>query len=366
MPSLLKDLYSPDFYHSFSNILAKVLPNFEKELFQKSIFDINWEQRELKDRMKHTSAVLSHFFPKDFEKASKTIEQLTSELAQSELKNKALELMFIPEYIEKYGLNHFEISAKLFETVTPLTSCEFAVRPFIIQYDGRMLEQMFQWSLHENFHVRRLATEGCRPRLPWAIALPKFKKDPSPILPILKNLKNDTSEYVRRSVANNINDIAKDNPQITIEIAKKWKGKNPETDAIVKHACRTLLKQGNPEILEIFGLNHAGIELKYFNVVSPKVQIGKSLQFNFAVLNSSNSPMLLRMEYAIYFKRQNGTHAKKVFKISERQIQSGETMALTRKQSFKPITTRKYYAGDHRISIIINGKEMDVLEFELM
>jgi 3-methyladenine DNA glycosylase AlkC len=365
MPFLLKDLYSPDFYRSFSYNLAKVLQNYDKELFQKSIFDAQWEQRELKDRMKHTSAVLTHFFPKDFVKAAKTIEKLISVLAQSELKNKALELMFIPDYIENYGMEHLETSAKLFEIVTPLTSCEFAVRPFIIRYEEQMQAQMLQWSLHENHHVRRLASEGSRPRLPWAIALPKFKKDPNPILPILENLKQDTSEYVRRSVANNINDIAKDNPHITIEIAKKWKGRHPETDALVKHACRTLLKQGEPEILELFGLNPTRIELLDFKILNPQVAKGSYLQFVLKIQNTHKHSKLAKLEYAVYFKRQNGTHAKKVFKISERELDAGAIISLERKHSFKPITTRKYYAGDHRIAIIINGKEMDVLDFEL-
>jgi len=365
MPFLLKDLYSPDFYYSFSNILAKVLPDLDKEHFQKSILDANWEQRELKERMKHTSAVLSHFFPKDFVKAAKIIEQLISVLAQSELKNKALELMFIPDYIENYGIEHLETSSKLFEIVTPLTSCEFAVRPFIIRYEEQMLIQMLQWSLHENHHVRRLASEGCRPRLPWAIALHKFKKDPNPILPILENLKQDASEYVRRSVANNINDIAKDNLHITIEIAKKWKGRHPETDALVKHACRTLLKQGEPEILALFGLNQAGIELLDFKILNPRVAMGSSLQFALKIQNTHKHAKLARLEYAVYFKRQNGSHAKKVFKISEREPGAGAIISLERKHSFKPITTRKYYTGDHRIAIIINGKEMDVLDFEL-
>jgi 3-methyladenine DNA glycosylase AlkC len=365
MPSLLKDLYSPDFYHSFSNILAKVLPDLDKEHFQKSILDANWKQRELKERMKHTSAVLSHFFPKDFVKAAKIIQQLISVLAQSELKNKGLELMFLPDYIEKYGMEHLETSARLFEIVTPLSSCEFAVRPFIIRYEEQMLSQMLQWSLHENHHVRRLASEGCRPRLPWAIALPKFKKDPNPILPILENLKQDASEYVRRSVANNINDIAKDNPHITIEIAKKWKGKHPETDALVKHACRNLLKQGEPEILALFGLNQAGIELLDFKILNPRVAIGSSLQFALKIQNTHKHAKLARLEYAVYFKRQNGSYAKKVFKISEREPGAGAIISLERKHSFKPITTRKYYKGDHRIAIIINGKEMDVLGFEL-
>jgi 3-methyladenine DNA glycosylase AlkC len=151
--------------------------------------------------------------------------------------------IFLPDYIEQYGLEDFESSVKAIENVTRFVSCEFAVRPFILKYGGTMMKKMRTWSLHKSYHVRRLSSEGSRPRLPWAISIPELKKDPSPILPILENLKNDPSEWVRRSVANNLNDIAKDHPGLVIELARKWKGISRETDAIIKHGSRTLLKK---------------------------------------------------------------------------------------------------------------------------
>ena len=135
-----------------------------------------------------------------------------------------LEHMFIPDYIEVYGIDHFDLSMKAFETVTQFVSCEFAVRPFFIRYGNQMVNQMKIWSRHKNESVRRLSSEGSRPRLPWAMAIPALKKDPSPILPILENLKNDPSEDVRRSVANNINDIAKDHPDIVMKLGQRLEG----------------------------------------------------------------------------------------------------------------------------------------------
>jgi 3-methyladenine DNA glycosylase AlkC len=230
-----------------------------------------------------------------------------------------------------------------------------------------MIAQMLKWSLHKNEKVRRLSSEGCRPRLPWALALPALKKDPAPVLPVLENLKNDPSEWVRRSVANNLNDISKDNPDVVIAIAKKWKGISPETDAIIKHACRTLLKQGHPVILDYYQLNKSDkIELSNFKIINPQLTTGEDLIFSFTLLNREITPQNIRMEYGLYYLKQNGQHSKKVFKISEKTFQPDEKADITRKQSFRIITTRKFYPGLHKLSIIINGQEHTAAEFELI
>jgi len=188
-----------------------------------------------------------------------------------------------------------------------------------------------------------------------------------PILPILENLKNDESEFVRKSVANNLNDISKDNPQIVIKIVKNWQGKTKNTDWIIKHASRTLLKQGNPEVLQIFGFGSAKkIKIENLQIRTPKVKIGKALEFRFQLSNSDNTNANIRLEYAVYYKKANGSLAKKVFKISEKTYPANSTTQIERKQSFKLITTRKYHLGQHKLSVIINGKESDKLDFKLI
>jgi 3-methyladenine DNA glycosylase AlkC len=363
---LLKDLYSPMFYTNFGDVLQKFLPDFDKKKFNKQIFSKDWNDKELKDRMWHTTRVLNEHLPSDFKKTAKIIKNLVTELQRRPITGSGLEFMFLPDYIEKYGIHDFETSVNLFEHVTPFTSCEFAVRPFVIKYEMKMLERMLDWSTHKNHHVRRLASEGARPRLPWAMALPALKKNPSSILPILENLKADESEYVRRSVANNLNDIAKDNPHVVIEIAKKWKGLSKETDAIIKHGARTLLKQGNADILKHFGLqNNTKVEVHQFNIVNKKIKIGDYLEFDFLLRNSDKKAQELRLEYAIHYLRNNGTHAKKVFKISERTIDPMEEIKIKRKQSFKLITTRQFYIGKQYVSVIVNGNERAKEEFWL-
>lgn len=363
---LLKDLYSTEFFGHLATVLHTTVPDFNKKQFLRLVFDEQWEARELKARMRHISTVLHRFMPQDFSAAAALIENIAAAIPASPIATASLECMFLPDYIEQYGLAYFDESVKAMEQTTSLSSCEFAIRPFILQYGHRMMTQMKLWSLHRNHHLRRLASEGCRPRLPWAIALPPFKKDPAPILPILENLKSDPSEYVRRSVANNLNDIARDNPQVVLEIAHKWKGNGRDTDAIIKHGCRNLLKQGHPAILEYYGLHTDQLTLQHLQLHTPKVNTGKDLSFTFSIASDSGKNAVVRLEYAVHFLRQNGTHSKKVFKISEKQLAAGGTVTINRKHSFRSITTRKYYPGSHRVSVIVNGKELGILSFELV
>lgn len=365
MSTLLKDIYSEEFYQAFGKQVKKVLPSFSPARFLKKIQSPEWDQKELKDRMRHTADMLHRELPADFTKAAAVLDKLTDQLNGFRFPSGSLALMFLPDYVERYGINHFDQAVALFEKITPITSCEFAVRPFLIRYPDAMLKQMIAWSTHSNHHVRRLASEGSRPRLPWAIALPAFKKDPRPALPLLENLRNDPSEYVRRSVANHLNDIAKDNPSVVLEVARKWKGLSPETDALIKHACRTLLKKGDASVLSLHGLDARNLEVSMLQH-NRKLRMGESLNFECTVSNKSKKPVLTRLEYALYFLRQNGQYGKKVFKISEKTIPGNSSIEVSRSHAFRPITTRVYYAGTQRLSIIVNGKESGSVDFRLV
>ncbi len=365
MSTLLKDLYSPVFYRNFAEVLEYTLPPFDRVEFQRRIFNAEFNELELKQRMSHTTAVLADFLGQGFATAVDYICRLIDNLRAAGITEQSLEYMFLPEFIERYGLDDYQTSIQAFEYVTQYTSCEFAVRPFIQKYGEHMLEQMQRWSNHENNMVRRLASEGSRPRLPWAMALPELKSDPAPLLPILENLKHDKCGIVRRSVANSLNDISKDNPEVTIDVARRWLGSRPETDALVKHGCRTLLKQGNPETLMMFGYDNRDLELLDFRLLSPRVKMGDQLEFSFAIDNRSEKAKLLRIEYAIYLLKKNGSLAKKVFKISERELEAGGHLGINKQHRFKPITTRVYYSGRHEAAVIINGKESESVAFEL-
>ncbi|MBP4137934.1 DNA alkylation repair protein [Flavobacterium geliluteum] len=364
--ALIKDIYSVTFYEKFGQAVAEIHPTFDKQQFIDTIYQDDFAQKEWKDRMKHTTVVLHQFMPESFSEAVLLIDKIIQNLKKNKFTDGNLAFIFFADYIEMYGLDDFKTSAKAFVSITQFISCEFAVRPFILKYKEKMIDEMVQWSLHENHHVRRLASEGSRPRLPWAMAIPFLKKDPASILPILENLKNDSSEYVRRSVANSLNDIAKDNAQTVLEIAKKWRGISKETDGIIKHGCRTLLKQGHPEILSHYGLESTNIALSSFEIKTPVVKIGSYLEFQFQLNNKNNEAKNVRLEYAIHYKKAKGHLAKKVFKISEKSYSPNQIIKVERKQSFKVITTRVFHTGMHQLSIIINGTESDVLEFELI
>lgn len=366
MSYLLKDLYSPAFYNRLTTALTSTLPDFDRQKFLKEIFSDDFISKELKERMKHTSKVLYGFLPANYPETIEIIKKTIEELRKKGISEDGLAYMFLPDYLETYGIDYFDESVEALEFVTQFVSCEFAVRPFILKYGDRMIAKMQEWSLHESHKVRRLASEGSRPRLPWAMGIPFLKKDPGSILPILENLKQDSSEYVRRSVANSLNDIAKDHPNIVLDFAKSWSGLSIETDAIIKHGCRTLLKQGHPEILKYYGLSDEGILLKDFKILTPEVSIGESLAFSFSIKNENPMAQKIRLEYAIYYKKQNGQNTKKVFKISERIYPAGAEVSIVRKQKFVLITTRKFHLGDHQIAMIINGAEKESSSFDLL
>jgi 3-methyladenine DNA glycosylase AlkC len=367
MPELLKNLYNKNFLDKFSESLPQIIKEFDKEAFVCDILSEDWEEMELKQRMKHIAAVLKTYLHDDYENNVKSIIQIIDLLRMNEVKEQSIEYMFLPEFIEMYGLDYFDISMNAIEEITQFTSCEFAIRPFLKKYPEETFSIMYRWSNHRSHLVRRLSSEGCRPRLPWAMGIPDLKINPKPILPILENLKNDPSEFVRRSVANNLNDISKDHPEIVIEMARRWKGYNKNTDWIVKHGCRTLLKQANKEIFSLFGLeSEVNCTIENFQIHSDSINIGDDLEFTFDLINQSNHPLKLRIEYAIHYMKANGKWNRKLFKITENTFESNVTYPFTRKQSFRNMTTRKHYVGNHKIEIVINGMEKAEREFELL
>jgi 3-methyladenine DNA glycosylase AlkC len=227
------------------------------------------------------------------------------------------------------------------------------------------MEFLLELAKHENENVRRFASEGCRPRLPWAMALPQFKKDPSPIIPILAQLKDDESEFVRRSVANNLNDISKDNPDLVLKLSKKWLGKSERRNWIIKHASRTMLKAGNKRALMLFGYgNPKRINVQNFEVKTKKVKIGDYLKFSFKLNVKNSQKSKLRLEYAIDYLKANNLHNKKVFQISENIYSPGDHF-FSKKHSFAEMTTRKHYPGLHKVSIVVNGEIKSTQSFQV-
>ncbi|MCF6293810.1 MAG: hypothetical protein L3J04_10490 [Robiginitomaculum sp.] len=268
--------------------------------------------------------------------------------------------------VGQHGLGDFDRSMEVLRQMSKRFSSEFGIRYFLLADQARALAIMQSWLGDANRHVRRLVSEGSRPRLPWAMQLPKLVADPEPIMGLLHNLRDDEHEYVRRSVANNLNDIAKDHPDLIGDLAVEWmENAKPVRQKLLRHACRTLIKQGHETALQAFGVFPAKIEQPKINIASKTVQFGEKLQFSVEILSNSDQPQELIIDYILHFKKANGKLAPKVFKWSKFTLAAGQSRVLQKKHSIRPITTRKYYGGIQGLSLRINGKDFGYLEFEL-
>ena len=362
MPEPLKNMLNHNLLCKIASDIQSVHSTFLVDEFIQSTMGETWNDLELKDRIYKVAANLGKYLPEDYRTAIGIIDKVVMNYG-TWLDGFA---WFFPVFVELYGQDeeNWDVSIAALERYTPYASSEMAVRPFIIKHEDRMMAQMYVWSKHENELVRRLACEGCRPALPWAPALNSFKKDPAPILPILEQLKTDPSLWVRKSVANNLNDISKTHPELAVKIAKEWYGKNEHTDWIVKHGCRTLLKKGNRETLAIFGCDDAtSIDVIDFALGASVVSIGEDITFSFSI--STKQAVKARLEYGVDYVKSGGKRSRKIFKISEVSLKENEKKAYVKKHSFADVSTRKHYPGTHSITLTVNGAERGTLDFDL-
>ncbi len=356
----LKDEYSKAFIEEIGAKLSKLNNSFNPKSFTQSVINKDWKQRELKDRMRFITKNIHNHLNFPYSEQVDILGEIVADYG-------GLKGMIFPDFVQVYGLDDFKTSLKALELFTQYSTAEFAIRPFIEKYPEQTMNQMLLWSSHKNEHLRRLASEGCRPKLPWAPPLREFIKNPKPVLPILENLKNDDSLYVRKSVANHLNDISKSQPELVLKIGEKWHGKTEHTNWIVKHALRTLLKKGNKNALSIFGLDDSK-NLKINNLLLSKsaIKIGDFIHFDFDITNTSNREKNLRVEYKVAYVKANGSTSDKVFQISEFTLKEKATKHFSRKQWFKELSTRKHYPGVHKISIFINGDFKKSIDLNLI
>ena len=356
MAEQLKNVYSQSFVEDLSKKIALNYHGFQKDRFVKKILNDDWENKELKHRMRYIAITLNEFLPFSYDKQLEVLIKAKEHF-------EGLQALIFQDFVELFGLEDYKNSMEALKHFTINSSSEFAIRQFILRYEDKTLEEMKRWTKSSNEHIRRLACEGCRPRLPWAIALIEFKKNPLKVLEIIELLKNDESLYVRKSVANNLNDISKDNPQYLIEFVKNNLGLNENLDWICKHASRTLLKKGDNDILKLFGIDKSS----HINILNfqcdKKVNLGDFLNFSFE-LSSDELLGNLRVEYQISYLKSNNSYSKKSFMIHQNYIDS-KNKKFFKKQIFREMTTRKHYFGKHFISIFINGKEFIKGEFQL-
>lgn len=264
----------------------------------------------------------------------------------------------VTEAVAVRGQDIFEPALALLAELTPRLTAETAVRSFLRTDPERALRVIAAWTTHPDLHIRRLASEGTRPRLPWAPRLPESIADPTPALPLLDALYRDDSEYVRKSVANHLNDISRDHPDIAIDVAARWlSAPAPTTTRLVRHGLRTLIKSGHADALALLGHPpDTPVTVQGPHLHASSIQIGDYLLFDYSVTNTHDQTAHLVIDYVIHHMKANGTRTPKVFKLTTRSLAPGETWRATRRHSFKPITTRRYHPGAHLVQLQVNGR----------
>ena len=363
----IKEMFNRETVAALAASVHDHYPDFDQQAFAARIFDAGWEALELKQRMRHITHVFHDCLPASDHAALGILRPALASLAGRGFGGYGIVALVFPDYVEVYGIEDWDASIPALEEFTQVISAEFAIRPFIVRYQDRTMAQMLAWTDHQNAEVRRLASEGCRPRLPWGIALPALKANPHPILPILERLKQDPSKSVRRSVANNLNDISKDNADFVLSVLRRWQAEgSPEIHRITSHALRTLVKQGHPEALELLGYpSDAAIAVRNLSITPDAMRIGETVTLTFDIKSLANEAQNLMIDYVVYHMRASGELTPKVFKLAKRSLQPGQTLHITKSHSFAPVTTRRYYPGQHAIEPKINGKLWGRIDFVL-
>ncbi|MEM9987446.1 MAG: DNA alkylation repair protein, partial [Bacteroidota bacterium] len=338
---LVNQYFQRPFLDEMGELISKEYSAWDQSLFLGRVYAEDWDQKALLQRMAHISQVLKQGLPEEYLVALDILKRAAKG-------NSGFNGMVLSDFVGQFGIDQPKESLDALEIFTQVGSAEFAIRQFILKHEVLTMRRMEAWARHPNEHVRRLASEGCRPRLPWAVALPKYKKDPSPVLPILDQLKEDPSMYVRKSVANHLNDLSKDNPEVLLDLLESWKPNAPATTQwIIKHALRSLVKQGSPRALSLLGFESKNIKVSHLQLKPHNMSMGETLEFGFEITNLGEKEAQVVVDYQIHFVKANGVTAPKVFKLKNVKLGPEQSIQMSKSHTIKPITTRKYYSGHH-------------------
>lgn len=367
MAEPFKNLLNPQVVASLAKLVRNAYPKFPDKKFQAAVLK-TLDQLELKDRAHLIGDSLRSHLPADSTQATSILLDAVSSLPEPEGEKVQDGWLLFPinSYLSRHGLESFDVSIKLIRETTKRFTAEFGIRAFLINRPADTLAHLANWATDPNLHVRRLVSEGTRPRLPWGEQIPAFIQDPTPILPLLEQLKDDPEEYVRRSVANNLNDISKDHPQTFLRVAKSWvQPKNKNRARLLAHASRTLVKAGHPDALSLLGFAPPQLELTHFALTPKSLQLGNTLTVNLTLSSTAKKPQPLVIDYRFHFVKANGKTSPKVFKGSKITLDPQATRSLTHKFPLKKVTTRAYYPGLTQVELIINGHPLAQSPFTL-
>lgn len=369
MAELLKNQFGVDIPEKIARMISSVFPDFNYDAFLQDAI-LGYDELPLMQRGKKIAQSLRRYLPADYRVA---LEILIASLG-TKIDNTAnlgmTTFIYLPHvcFVSEYGLDHFEISLQAQYELTQLFTAEFSIRPFIERYPEATIERLKKWACDSNTDVRRLVSEGTRPRLPWAPRLKQFQKDPGPVLELLELLKDDPELYVRRSVANNLNDIGKDHPELLVATAGRWMiDASEERRWIIRHGLRSAVKRAEPGALTVMGFgNNAIVSISNIIITPERVAVGNSVTLSFEITNTALRRQLILVDFSIHFVKANGKILPKVFKLKTINLAAKETIRVSKSISLAKMTTRKHYPGRHKIDVILNGNASELGYFELI
>ena len=373
MAEPLKNSFGADVPKALAQQIRQVHPQFDATTFVADALK-GYDGLELLPRGRHIAKTLRQHLPADYRRALQILLESTQvPVKRTDFGGRAPNAMagfyFMPHcvFVAEFGLSHFEESMQANYVLTQKFTAEFSVRPYLIHHQEVTLARLREWTQDPSEHVRRLVSEGSRPRLPWAMRLPAFQADPKPVLALLELLKDDPALYVRRSVANNLNDIGKDHPAVLNSVAKRWlKNALPERAWVVHHALRWAVKQGDAGALAVLGFGKpADVALSQARISPAKALVGGKVTITFTLRNPSAQPQELMVDFQIHYVKANGGTSPKVFKLKAINLPPYGSVELAKTVSLREMTTRKHHAGIHRVDIIVNGKPIELGVFLL-
>lgn len=355
----LKDQFNKKFYEKLAEAFNKADKNFHPEKFVKDVI-AGLDDMVLNQRLRNTTVHLKKHLPQDYKRSAAIIMQVAPEF-----KSHFTSFVF-PDFVGQYGHDDVKISLDALKYLTQFGTSEFAIREFLKRDLKGTLKVMNKWAEDKNHHVRRLASEGCRPRLPWSYNLPEIMKDPELTRPILEKLKEDNELYIKKSVANHLNDFSRIHPEWMLALLNSWNTENENTAWIIKRASRTLIKKGHPGSMALFGFEKTvKIKLENLKVVRSKLKLGETQEFSFDLVSQKNKSQKLVIDYAVCYAKKTGGQVPKVFKLKELSLEPNGQVHIIKKHSFKNFSTRRHYSGKHAIEIMINGRTVGRKEFLL-
>ena len=348
----LKEIFNRQRLVAIAAQAADVYGEFDQTRFL-SLATKGLDELSLMSRLRRVSECLHACLPADYPVALALLRQLAPRLGNGFV------TLVLPDYVALYGLDDYDLSMEALKFFTSFGSSEFGVRYFLRQDPDRGLALMESWSKDENDHVRRLASEGSRPRLPWSFRLEALRADPSPVKNILTNLRADPSPYVRKSVANHLNDITKDHPDWVMNLLDGWPLEQPHCAWIARHALRSLIKQGNRRALGLVGAGDpAEIKIDQFTLSPSVLDLGQPMVLAFRLQSTTGLTQRLVIDYVIHYIKKSGGSSAKVFKLKTLTLAGHQSLEISRTQMIRDFTTRKHYAGKHQVEILVNGESL--------